>query len=341
MDNNELKNETVNNTQSNDIFVDNSLNNFGKTEPSNNISNNTPIQGAISNSTVDLSNQTLKSEKVDTIFDDTTQVSQNVAVEPQTSTVEIKPTVTEPIPEVKQKKSKGPIVAIILLILIVLGLGGYICYDKFIANKDDTKQNETQEESKNEEEAVQETSEQLISVNLDTYVDSEIHSIGTVKVAENEYEVKYKQSNDASTGNFKTSVMIGDKEFALSRGVDCVAVMDDKYIYIKGNSNLVEWDGDILIIDKNLNDVTKNLGVTIDSYRWYQNMDSEYNVTGDGVNVELGYVDSHNIKTGKCNVESGSQYQEYYQYLITFKDGQVSEKILKHESPVFCTSQGQ
>ncbi len=57
---------------------------------------------------------------------------------------EIKP--SETVVEQNTKK-KGPILVIVLLVIVALGVGGYICYDKFIAKKPKT--NNSQKENKN------------------------------------------------------------------------------------------------------------------------------------------------------------------------------------------------
>ena len=156
MNNNELNNQetgvfnvgnTPNNGLNNQTFTDDSLNNFGQAS-----TNPTP--------SVDLSSQSLQTEPVDTIFANeqpqevitpsVTQPVNNVAQnlnssQPVNNVVE-EPKVSEPAVEPKQKKSKGPVIVIIFLILIILGLAGYIVYDKFLSK--DTKEPETKEEEK-------------------------------------------------------------------------------------------------------------------------------------------------------------------------------------------------
>ena len=57
----------------------------------------------------------------------------------------------ENTPVVEQKpKKKGTIIIIVLLVLIALGVGGYFCYDKFIAPKSESKQSEKQSAEKTE-----------------------------------------------------------------------------------------------------------------------------------------------------------------------------------------------
>ena len=156
MNNNELNNQetgvfnvgnTPNNGLNNQTFTDDSLNNFGQTQ-----ANPTP--------SVDLSSQSLQTEPVDTIFANeqpqevitpsviqpVNNVAQNLNSSQPVNNVVEEPKVSEPAVEPKQKKSKGPVIVIIFLILIILGLAGYIVYDKFLSN--DTKEPETKEEEK-------------------------------------------------------------------------------------------------------------------------------------------------------------------------------------------------
>ena len=136
---------TPNNSLNDQIFTDDSLNNFGQT--------------STENTTSDLSNQSLQSESVDTIFNDapvsetiTPSVSQpvnNVSQNLNNSTP-VSNIVEEPInPEPKKKKkSKGPVIFIIFLVIIALGLAGYIVYDKYLS-KDNADSKDTEEKETN------------------------------------------------------------------------------------------------------------------------------------------------------------------------------------------------
>ena len=53
--------------------------------------------------------------------------------------------------EVKQKKGTGLIIVIVVLIIAVLGLTSYVCYDKLIANKDDPKEKNTEKKDNKKE----------------------------------------------------------------------------------------------------------------------------------------------------------------------------------------------
>ena len=158
-----VSNTPLNNSALDDqLFTDDSLNNFGSNTPNN--------------------NQTIQSENVDTIFDTQSNIQMqpvnnvsnqpiNQSIEPTVSTPVNNIQTEEPKVEPKQKKSKGPVVVIILLLLIVLGLAGYIVYDKFLSK--DTKEPETKEEEKTTLKEVKDTKliEQLRSelVAINTY----------------------------------------------------------------------------------------------------------------------------------------------------------------------------
>ena len=69
---------------------------------------------------------------------------------------EIKP--SEQLVEQKPEK-KGPVIVIVLLVLIALGVGGYICYDKYISKKPESnnKAKETNAQDLDEDKEVEET----------------------------------------------------------------------------------------------------------------------------------------------------------------------------------------
>ena len=271
----------------------------------------------------------------------------NTVGEPSTIDTPVTP-VQEPVinNNVNNTPKKGNNLKLVVVILIILLLGaiGYILYTKGVfggEKKDNTKTEEKEE-----------TKEQLIKVNLTKFVDLETHTVGTIKVAGKEYEVKYQQ-DDCQSGECSnlTRVLIGAKEFKLyESGLSYIAVLDDNYILVKGYyidlDNTAEGEGQILIIDKNLNDVTTSLGIVVDQEIWYNKMDSNYNITNESIKLDdIGYVDANHIKTGECVLGANSgisghpDYQEYKEYLITFKDGKVSSEIIKNESPVFCSAQ--
>ncbi len=61
-------------------------------------------------------------------------------------------TVEEPaVHEENKPKKKGPILVIVLLVIVALGVGGYICYDKFIAKKPETNNTKKADDKKEEE----------------------------------------------------------------------------------------------------------------------------------------------------------------------------------------------
>lgn len=86
------------------------------------------------------------SEKINTIFDSTTQID-NVDL---SSNNEVETTVSSSQDavedNVKQPKKRWPVILIIILVLIMLGLIGYIYYDK--SNKNDTSKEASKEEKK-------------------------------------------------------------------------------------------------------------------------------------------------------------------------------------------------
>lgn len=67
-----------------------------------------------------------------------------------------------------EKKGKGKTIAIIILTLIIIGLGGYIVYDKFIAKEETEKTEEKAVEKKEETEDLNAVADELIS-KLKTY----------------------------------------------------------------------------------------------------------------------------------------------------------------------------
>ena len=145
---NNQNNELNNSALGNQVFMDDSLNNFGQT-PVNSQVNITPINDVTTNTNASIPSQPIQSEEVNTIFsNDQPQVVDN-GIQPSVSqpinNIVEEPKVSEPVANNTEakKKSKGSLLVIMFLLIIILGLVGYITYDKFFSNtSSDTKSEE-------------------------------------------------------------------------------------------------------------------------------------------------------------------------------------------------------
>jgi hypothetical protein len=78
------------------------------------------------------------------------------------SQVDINPEVKEEVKEVKPKKSKSFLIIVSILLLLIIGVGGYYIYTQYFENTDEVEQVDTLEEDVNTDEEVSEEVEEDI-----------------------------------------------------------------------------------------------------------------------------------------------------------------------------------
>lgn len=208
MDNNELNNNTNNqpNIGGEILMGDAPVTNINANmQPQNNLNLNQGIGTVIQNNI----NQTQPETPTptDTIFSDVGQPSTE-PLQPVQEPVQPQPVQEPLIPETpKEKKGKGPII-IILLLLVVLGLAGYIVYDKYIS-KEKT-ETTTKEETKKDTKIVEKlnvddfvyTYQEKIETNGDIKLQYKIPNLNIeseyAKTINNEILEKYKDTEKLS-----------------------------------------------------------------------------------------------------------------------------------------------
>ena len=210
MDNNELNNNT--NLQPNvgsqilmgDVPSPNNTqiqNNMGM-QPQNNINlnqdvNTQNINTNIANDITQNNMQNQPSEDVDTIFS-STQESSTETVQPQ-------------IQESKQKKNKTPKVIIIILLLAILSIGGYIAYNKFIANKNEPV--EPKKEEKVEKKVLlEDSSREVVYTYFDNKIGEYTYNIPNINIASQDASNINKEILDKFEKVYKDAKESGNPE---------------------------------------------------------------------------------------------------------------------------------
>lgn len=246
----------------NQLFTDDSLNNFGGVNQTNSVQSNSNLNGELnlnqtsvnnvtSTPSVDLSSQSLQSNSIPVNEEIKPQVNTpaNDSMQSLNTSTPINNNITEPVKEEpkvepKQKKSKGPVVIIILLLLIVLGLAGYIAYDKFLSK--DTKEPETKEEKTTLKEVkdkalVEELRSGLVATDSGALVEGLYHNYKITSSDANNKELlifnilKYVEENKINIHETKSTIDTGvqqDIKATISKA-DITTYMQNKY-----NTNL-------------------------------------------------------------------------------------------------------
>lgn len=269
-----------------------------------------------------------------------------------------------PLSSVPPKKSKGPLVIIILLLLAVLGMAGYICYDEFITKDTPKEVKKTEKKKSNNDDTtdkkVKKTEEkENNNINkIDDITDKEIDA----KIAELEksdyyikfnYYIKFKLDQDNSVyldkkiGTFKIDGKSNDVK--ISREKDNQS--QENYVISIGNYKIKypyaryycmpDW---IALMDE------KYVALFIEG-----GSDNEivlFDLSGKRVEVfgnTLGEVessstddvgrliiDNKNFNYYDCKFNNGPGTETLTKYNVKFENGKYIKEVLSTKQNVSC-----
>ena len=149
--------------------------------------------------------------------------------------------------------NKGTIILIVLLILLVLGLGGYICYDKFIAKKPETNNTETKTKEKNGEKNPEEekTDEESSKVDEKLLTGKTLGDFALYKNNEEEYPC-YGEGTEGSFITFSLSCDGLMDLYLFTNDKKCIVEgLGEQFISIIGNEAYLYKDKELLKINAN------------------------------------------------------------------------------------------
>ena len=100
-----------------------------------------------------------------------------------------------PTPEIKPKKSKGPVVIIILLLLAILAAGGYIAYDKYF-NKEQTPQTDKVEKTTEKKVLLKDANQEVVYSDIDEKHEGKIKRVPYINI-DSKYAEKINDEIDS------------------------------------------------------------------------------------------------------------------------------------------------